>query len=75
MKWLLYLFVFNVAYVTNMIYIQLMLKKIPNFRWSQQMQAKEEYSDHCQASSTHVLFLITIREKGQQCSWMNATVN
>lgn len=59
-----------------MIYIELMLKKIPNFRWSQQMQAKEEYSDHCQASSTHVLFFfITIREKGQQCSWMNPTVN
>lgn len=59
-----------------MIYIQLMLKKIPNFRWSQQMQAKEEYSHHCQAISTHVLsFFITIREKGQQCSWMNPTVN
>lgn len=63
MKRLLYLFVFNVAYVTNMIYIQLMLKKIPNFRWSQQMQAKEEYSDHCQASSTHVLFFLSPLEK------------
>lgn len=46
-----------------MIYFQLMLKKIPNFRWSQQMQANEEYSDHCQASSTHVLFFLSPLEK------------